>query len=142
MEEENNGGFFRSLIDLVNDVALISDYRYAVRKQYCNLARRLKLLIPMFEEMRDMKQALPDNTVGALVSLKKAMESTKELLRLGTEGSKIYLVRLLYCLCGICLISVACSALRWFELADFVPIWYFLCLCFGYLFGKADYRLL
>lgn len=91
MEEENNGGFFRSLIDLVNDVALISDYRYAVRKQYCNLARRLKLLIPMFEEMRDMKQALPDNTVGALVSLKKAMESTKELLRLGTEGSKIYL---------------------------------------------------
>ncbi|KAG6570713.1 U-box domain-containing protein 13 [Cucurbita argyrosperma subsp. argyrosperma] len=91
MEEDNNGGFFRSLIDLVNDVALISDYRYAVRKQYCNLARRLKLLIPMFEEMRDMKQALPDNTVGALVSLKKAMESTKELLRLGTEGSKIYL---------------------------------------------------
>lgn len=91
MEEENNGGSFRSLIDLVNGVASISDYRYAVRKQYYNLARRLKLLIPMFEEMRDMKQALPDDTARALVSLKEALESTKNLLRLGSEGSKIYL---------------------------------------------------
>ncbi|XP_038901464.1 U-box domain-containing protein 13-like [Benincasa hispida] len=91
MEEDNNGGSFRSLIDLVNDVASISDYRYAVRKQYCNLARRLKLLIPLFEEMRDIKQPLPDDTVRALASLKEALESTKELLRQGSEGSKIYL---------------------------------------------------
>lgn len=111
MEEHNNGGSFRSLIDLVNDVASISDFRYAVRKQYCNLARRLKLLIPMFEEMRDMKQPLPDDTVKALASLKEALESTKELLRHGSEGSKIYLVRLLHSLCVICLISVAFSVL-------------------------------
>ncbi|KGN47162.1 U-box domain-containing protein 13 [Cucumis sativus] len=91
MEGGNNGGSFRSLIDLVNDVASISDFRYAVRKQYCNLARRLKLLIPMFEEMRDMKQPLPDDIVQALASLKEALESTKELLRHGSEGSKIYL---------------------------------------------------
>lgn len=99
MEEDNNGGSFRSLIDLVNDVASISDYRYAVRKQYCNLARRLKLLIPLFEEMRDMKQPLPGHTVKAIASLKEALESTKELLKHGSEGSKIYLVRLLHCLC-------------------------------------------
>lgn len=100
MEEANNGCSVRSLIGLVNDVASISDYRYAVRRQYCNLARRLKLLIPMFEEMRDMKkQALADATVTALASLKEALESTKELLRLGSEGSKIYLVRFLSFVC-------------------------------------------
>lgn len=91
--EEDKGALVQSLIDTVNEIASISDYRCTVKKQYCNLARRLKLLTPMFEEIRDMKEAVvPEETVKALVSFREALESAKELLRFGSESSKIYLV--------------------------------------------------
>lgn len=82
------------MIEMVNEIASISEYRCTVKKQYCNLARRLKLLIPMFEEIRDSKEVVvPEEMVKALKSFKEALESAKELLRFGSEGSKIYLVR-------------------------------------------------
>ncbi|KAM5583697.1 U-box domain-containing protein 13 [Rosa sericea] len=91
--EEDKGALVQSLIEMVNEIASISDYRCTVKKQYCNLARRLKLLTPMFEEIRDLKEAvLPEDTVKALVSFREALESAKELLRFGSESSKIYLV--------------------------------------------------
>ncbi|KAL2328747.1 hypothetical protein Fmac_022174 [Flemingia macrophylla] len=80
------------VIEVVNEIAGISDYRPTVKKQYCNLARRLKLLIPMFEEIRDMKEPIPDDASKALLAFKEALQSTKELLRFGSEGSKLYLV--------------------------------------------------
>lgn len=80
------------LIGIVNEIASISDYRCTIKKEYCNLARRLKLLTPMFEEIKESKETVPDETLKALVSLKEALESAKELLRFGSEGSKIYLV--------------------------------------------------
>lgn len=80
------------VIDLVNEIANISDFRPMVKKQYCNLARRLKLLIPLFEEIRDMKDSIPNDTSKALVLFKDALDSAKELLRFGCEGSKIYMV--------------------------------------------------
>lgn len=95
MEEEENGGgeVVDILIETVNKIASISDYRCTVKKQYCNLARRLKLLIPMLEEIRDSKDSIiPQQTLKALVSLKQALDSAKDLLIFGCEGSKIYLV--------------------------------------------------
>lgn len=92
--EEEKGALAQGLIDMVNEIASISDYRCTVKRQYCNLARRLKLLTPMFEEIRDSKEAVPEETVRALASMKEALESAKDLLRFGSEGSKIYLVRL------------------------------------------------
>lgn len=89
MEEESAS----KVIELVNEIASISDYRPTVKKQYCNLARRLKLLIPMFEEIRDMnKDAIPEDTSRAVKAFKEALESAAELLRFGSEGSKLYLV--------------------------------------------------
>lgn len=90
--EDEKGVLVQSLIDTVNEVSTISDYRGTVKKQYCNLARRLKLLTPMFEEIKESKEAIPEETAKALVSLKEALASAKELLRFGSEGSKIYLV--------------------------------------------------
>ncbi|XP_038992745.1 U-box domain-containing protein 13-like [Hibiscus syriacus] len=90
--EEEKGELVQSLIDAVNQIASISDYRCSIKKEYCNLARRLKLLTPMFEEIRDSKEIISEETVKALVSLKEALVSAKELLRFGSEGSKIYLV--------------------------------------------------
>ena len=92
--EEEKGALAQSLIDILNEIASISEYRCTVKKQYCNLARRLKLLTPMFEEIRDSKEAVPEETVRALVSMKEALKSAKDLLKIGSEGSKIYLVRL------------------------------------------------
>ncbi|XP_039052264.1 U-box domain-containing protein 13-like [Hibiscus syriacus] len=89
--EEEKGELVQSLIDAVNQIAPIGDYRCAER-EFCNLARRLKLLTPMFEEIRESKEQIPEEIVKALVSLKKALISAKECLRLGREGSKIYLV--------------------------------------------------
>ncbi|XP_040991860.1 U-box domain-containing protein 13-like [Juglans microcarpa x Juglans regia] len=90
--EDEKVALVRSLIDIVNEIASISDFRSTVKKQYCNLARRLKLLIPMFEEIRDIKEAVPEETLKALFSIKEALQSAKDLLRFGSEGSKIYLV--------------------------------------------------
>ncbi|XP_022730634.1 U-box domain-containing protein 13-like [Durio zibethinus] len=90
--EEDKGALVQSLIDAVNQIASIGDYRCPVKKEYCNLARRLKLLTPMFEEIRESKEQIPEETVKALVSLKESLVSAKELLRFGSEGSKIYLV--------------------------------------------------
>ncbi|KAL1345336.1 hypothetical protein HN51_019094 [Arachis hypogaea] len=92
MEDDNKAGTAESLIDLVNQISSISDYRPTVKKEYCNLARRLKLLTPLFEEIRDSKDPLPQQTSNALLQLKEAMESAMDLLRFGSEGSKIYMV--------------------------------------------------
>ncbi|KAB2606873.1 U-box domain-containing protein 13-like [Pyrus ussuriensis x Pyrus communis] len=89
---EDRGALVQSLIDTVNEIASISDYKCTVKKQYCNLARRLKLLTPMFEEIRDSKEVVSQETLKALLSFMEALESAKELLRFGSESSKIYLV--------------------------------------------------
>ncbi|KAI9081458.1 hypothetical protein K1719_036604 [Acacia pycnantha] len=53
--------------------------------------RRLKLLIPKFEEIRDSKEASPEETLKALISFQGDLESAKQLLRFGSEGSRIYM---------------------------------------------------
>ncbi|CAI9759172.1 unnamed protein product [Fraxinus pennsylvanica] len=90
--EDDKSALSQKLIETVNEISAISDYRSTMKKQYTNLARRLKLLTPMFEEIRDSKDPLPDDSIKSLASLANALESAKELLRFGSEGSKIYLV--------------------------------------------------
>ncbi|CAH9109143.1 unnamed protein product [Cuscuta epithymum] len=90
--EEEKVAITRKLIEVVNEIAAISDFRSVVKKQYFTLARRLKLLTPMFEEIRDSKEAVPEASLNALVSLKAALDSAKNLLKFGGEGSKIFLV--------------------------------------------------
>ncbi|KAL3324723.1 hypothetical protein AABB24_038698 [Solanum stoloniferum] len=92
MGEEDKGEVAKELIEIVNDISNLSDYKISVKKQFCNLARRLKLLTPMFEEIRDSKEKLPVESMKSLISLKETLESAKELLKFGSEGSKIYLV--------------------------------------------------
>ncbi|KAK9279642.1 hypothetical protein L1049_013321 [Liquidambar formosana] len=92
MDESIKGVLVQKLINIVNEIASISDYRCTVKKQYCNLARRLKLLTPMFEEIKESKEAIPEETAEALGLLKEALEWAMEMLRIGSEGSKIFLV--------------------------------------------------
>ncbi|XP_057772169.1 U-box domain-containing protein 13 [Salvia miltiorrhiza] len=92
MDEDDKAALSRKLIDLIGEISAFSDYRTTVKRQYTNLARRLKLLTPMFEEIRDSKEPLPEDSIRGLEALASALESAKELLRFGSEGSKIYLV--------------------------------------------------
>ncbi|XP_010426083.1 PREDICTED: U-box domain-containing protein 13 [Camelina sativa] len=90
--EEEKATAAQSLIDVVNEIAAISDYRITVKKLCYNLARRLKLLVPMFEEIRESNEPISDDTLANLVGLKEAMSSAKDYLKFCSEGSKIYLV--------------------------------------------------
>ncbi|KAF8030870.1 hypothetical protein BT93_D0150 [Corymbia citriodora subsp. variegata] len=82
--EADRGALAQSMIDAVNEIASISDYRGTIKRQYGNLAMRWKLLIPLLEEIKDR--------IRALASLVEALNSAEELLRFRTEGGKIYLV--------------------------------------------------
>ncbi|KAF8053514.1 hypothetical protein N665_1408s0006 [Sinapis alba] len=90
--EEEKGAVAQSLIDVVNEIASVSDYRTTVKKLCSNLARRLKLLVPMFEEIKESNDPISEDTLGTLVSLKEALCSAKDLLKFCSGGSKIYLV--------------------------------------------------
>lgn len=82
----------QGLIDVVDEIASISDYKCALKKQYCNLSRRLKLLIPMFEESRESGAPIGEDNFKALALLKEALHSARDMLIFGSEGSVIYIV--------------------------------------------------
>ncbi|CAH2060221.1 unnamed protein product, partial [Thlaspi arvense] len=82
----------QTLIESVNEIASISDYRTPMKKQCVNLSRRLKLLLPMLEEIRDCNESVPDELVKALLSLKESLSHAKDLLTFVSQVSKIYLV--------------------------------------------------
>lgn len=91
-DQEQGMGILIELIDIVNKITEITDFRLTVKKQFGNLARRLKLLTPMFEEIRESKEKISDDCVEALGNLKEAMVLALELLQFGSQGSKIYMV--------------------------------------------------
>ncbi|XP_021716169.1 U-box domain-containing protein 13-like [Chenopodium quinoa] len=91
MEDENEAQLLNNLIDRINEIASISDYRPPVKKQYCNLARRLKLLTPMFEELKESQLPLDSDVVINLVAFLDSLVQALDLLRFGSLGSKIYL---------------------------------------------------
>lgn len=81
------------LSQLVDSVKAISDFpesRNAFKKTSGDLVRRVKLLSPMFEELRDGDEAIGAEEMEALKSLKVALDSTKELLDSVNQGSKIF----------------------------------------------------
>ena len=114
--EEEKASAAQSLIDVVNEIAAISDYRITVKKLCYNLARRLKLLVPMFEEIRESNEPISEDTLKTLMNLKEAMCSAKDYLKFCSQGSKIYLVRFFFDLLASMIRSV--WSLRIFVLVD------------------------
>ncbi|KAG0466542.1 hypothetical protein HPP92_017522 [Vanilla planifolia] len=82
----------RRLLGTIEVIAEISDYRNAYKKQFSNLSRRVKLLAPMFEELKDSREPIPAEAVRSLARLGDALDAASELLRFGNDGSKICLV--------------------------------------------------
>ncbi|KAG6531475.1 protein spotted leaf 11-like [Zingiber officinale] len=80
------------LVALLEEIAAISDYRNSYKKLFFNLSRRIKLLAPMFEELKESKVPIPVSTLVTMEKLNRALDLAKELLLLGSKGSKIFLV--------------------------------------------------
>lgn len=91
MEDEEKS-LLRTMNEVLEEISSIPDYRNAYKKQFCNLSRRLKLLTPMLEEIRESTDAIDAETMETLRPLGEALQSSSELLRFGSEGSKICLV--------------------------------------------------
>ncbi|KAK2992387.1 hypothetical protein RJ640_018306 [Escallonia rubra] len=78
------------LAEAIRDISGLPECRNASRKLYSNLARRVKLLSPLFEELKDSDEELGDEVVGGLQLLIIALNSVKVLLQSVNEGSKIF----------------------------------------------------
>ncbi|KAI3926431.1 hypothetical protein MKX01_032619 [Papaver californicum] len=98
------GVLVQKLIDTISEISKISDYRFVIKKQYTSLARKLKLLLPLFEEIKDIIDQInvdthnqndeddDDDLMKSLMGFKLALDSAMNLLKFGSEGSRIYLV--------------------------------------------------
>ncbi|KAL9673453.1 hypothetical protein QQ045_029711 [Rhodiola kirilowii] len=86
-----SGDLVGGLIMLINYVSSLNDYRRTQRKECFGLVRRLKLILPLLEEIAELGTPLPDEGVLFLLNLKKSMCLAKRLLKTCNEGSKIYL---------------------------------------------------
>jgi len=81
----------QTLIDSINEIASISDSVTPMKKHCANLSRRLSLLLPMLEEIRDNQESSSE-VVNALLSVKQSLLHAKDLLSFVSHVSKIYLV--------------------------------------------------
>ncbi|XP_057979187.1 U-box domain-containing protein 14 [Malania oleifera] len=78
------------LVESVREISGFPECRNTSKKMYGNLVRRVKLLSPLFEELKDSDEELQENELRAFESLRIALDSSKELLRSVSEGSKVY----------------------------------------------------
>lgn len=107
-EEEAVGEVLERLVELVGEIAAFPDFRNAYRRQFCNLSRRIRLLTPMLEEAKEVPRPLPVASEDALRRLREALRGARELLRLGSSGSKIFLVGFLAYKINICRLNSSC----------------------------------
>ncbi|XP_059286611.1 U-box domain-containing protein 15-like [Lycium ferocissimum] len=81
----------RELIGVIHTVGSYEEYRRSQREECHKLVERLKLLLPLFDEIRDFEGQIPESGIECLMKLKKAFSSAKKLLKTCHCGSKIYL---------------------------------------------------
>ncbi|CAL9046409.1 U-box domain-containing protein 12-like isoform X1 [Musa acuminata AAA Group] len=81
-----------ALLGLVADVSALPDNRGPFRRMCCDLARRVKLLAPLFDELGDDADSLGPAEIRGLETLCAALLEAKDVLRFVNEGSKLYQV--------------------------------------------------
>ncbi|KAL3539144.1 hypothetical protein ACH5RR_002510 [Cinchona calisaya] len=83
------------LLQVMEKVGSFMNFRRTQRKECLNLVRRLKLLVPFLEEIRELSSSNysddSDKAFNFLLKFKKALLSAKKLLSHCNYGSKIYL---------------------------------------------------
>ncbi|XP_031493650.1 U-box domain-containing protein 15-like [Nymphaea colorata] len=89
--EAEDKDIIQSLFEIEEAICAFGDYRRAHRKECFNLVRRIKLLGPLLEEVRENEAPLSEKSVACFGNLKKAFICAKKLLKTCHNGSKIYL---------------------------------------------------
>jgi hypothetical protein len=82
----------RELMGVIETVGSYAAYRKTQRKECLSLVRRLKLLVPLLEEILELGTPVSGEALNCLADLRKALLAAKKLLRHCSYGSKIYLV--------------------------------------------------
>ncbi|GKF63061.1 hypothetical protein Tco_0183115 [Tanacetum coccineum] len=97
MASKEEGDLVSQLVDLVKVISGLPDCRNASRKMYGSLMRRVKLLSPLFEEIKDgEKKDLDDGDLKGFNGLIIALNLALELLKSVNDGSKIFQENLCY----------------------------------------------
>lgn len=89
-------GLLCQLTELIVAISSLPECQTVSKKMYSNLVRRVKLLSPLFEDLKDSgeEDKLGDDAINGLELLRLALGSALELLKSVHEGSKIFQVLL------------------------------------------------
>ncbi|XP_059654169.1 U-box domain-containing protein 15 [Cornus florida] len=79
------------MMEVIETVGSFVGFRKMQRKESFGLVRRLKMLVPLLEEIRELNGSIPSMALVFLANLKEALVSAKKLLKHCNNGSKIYL---------------------------------------------------
>ncbi|KAH0456745.1 hypothetical protein IEQ34_014652 [Dendrobium chrysotoxum] len=100
-EEEPEGrnlAVVGALSAVLGEISAMQECRGPFRRAYYDLARRMKLLSPFFDELKDgtEEELIPENESQALCELLDALVAAKDLLRSVNDGSKLYQIELVH----------------------------------------------
>ncbi|KAB2063497.1 hypothetical protein ES319_A10G219800v1 [Gossypium barbadense] len=89
---DSKGQLLCQLAELVKEISGLPECRNSCKKTHGTLVRRIKLLSPLFEELRDGNEEsmVKIEEIKGFELLKSALDSTKKLLQSINEGSKLY----------------------------------------------------
>lgn len=90
LTEDSKSELMSRLIDSVKEICGLRECKNVYRKMHGNLIRRIKLLSPLFEELRDSNEELSEEGIKSFELLGVAFDSAMGLLKSASEGSKLY----------------------------------------------------
>ncbi|XP_039145199.1 U-box domain-containing protein 15 [Dioscorea cayenensis subsp. rotundata] len=88
---EQKENLIRWLLQLIESVGTMGEFRRTQRKECSHLIRRMRLFVPLLEEITDLEATIPESARNALLDLKKAFSCARALLKSCCHSSKIYL---------------------------------------------------
>lgn len=92
MEDSERELVVNELFEIVREISGFPECKNTSKKLYSNLLRRVKLLSPLFEELKDSEVLIDEDEIRGLGCLKVGLEAAKNLLRSVNEGSKLFQV--------------------------------------------------
>lgn len=90
LTEDSKSKMMGRLIDSVKEICGLPECKNVCKKMHGNLIRRIKLLSPLFEELKDSNEDLGEEAVKGFELLRISLDSAMELLKSTNEGSKVY----------------------------------------------------
>ncbi|XP_047178612.1 U-box domain-containing protein 14 [Vigna umbellata] len=88
--ESSKGVVLGRLVEFIKEISGLPECQNFCKRVYGNLVRRVKLLSPLFEELKDSDESLSDELLESFESLLVALDSAKTLLKSVNQGSKLY----------------------------------------------------